>query len=158
VQRARDAMDDVDLVFWLQAPDQLIESPPGPDELHREGVEHPAAVVRLGTKLDLGTVPGVALAVSAETGAGIDALLQRLHEASGAEAVSAGEVLVSHERDREALSAAALRLADVEGHVDQAELAAEDLRACAAALERLLGTMDAEVVLDRLFLSFCIGK
>jgi tRNA modification GTPase len=38
------------------------------------------------------------------------------------------------------------------------ELAAESLRRASQALERLLGRMDAESVLDRLFMSFCIGK
>jgi tRNA modification GTPase len=38
------------------------------------------------------------------------------------------------------------------------ELAAEQLRAASAALERLVGRLDPEMVLDRLFTSFCIGK
>jgi tRNA modification GTPase len=49
-------------------------------------------------------------------------------------------------------------LAGVVGELDRPELAAERLRAASAFLERLLGRMDAESVLDRLFASFCIGK
>jgi tRNA modification GTPase len=39
-----------------------------------------------------------------------------------------------------------------------AELAAEDVRLAARALERLSGRIDPEAVLDRVFSSFCIGK
>ena len=38
------------------------------------------------------------------------------------------------------------------------ELAAESLRIASQCLERLVGRIDAERVLDRLFASFCIGK
>jgi tRNA modification GTPase len=72
--------------------------------------------------------------------------------------VQASELLVSHERDREALVAAVISLGQVAGHLESTELAAEDLRQASFALERLLGRMDAESVLDRLFSAFCIGK
>ena len=39
-----------------------------------------------------------------------------------------------------------------------AELAAEDLRLAARALERITGRIGAEDVLDLVFASFCIGK
>jgi tRNA modification GTPase len=42
--------------------------------------------------------------------------------------------------------------------LDMPELAAESLRIASQALERLVGRIDAERVLDRLFASFCIGK
>jgi tRNA modification GTPase len=38
------------------------------------------------------------------------------------------------------------------------ELAAEDLRAAATALGRLLGRVDVEDILDVIFRQFCIGK
>jgi tRNA modification GTPase len=38
------------------------------------------------------------------------------------------------------------------------ELAAEDVRLAARALERVSGRVDPEAVLDRVFSSFCIGK
>lgn len=39
-----------------------------------------------------------------------------------------------------------------------AELAAEDLRLSARALERLIGRIDVEDILDAVFREFCIGK
>jgi tRNA modification GTPase len=85
-------------------------------------------------------------------------MLERLYHVTGASLVRARDILVSHERDREALVTAVKALLRVKGHIDQPELAAEELRSASAALERLLGRMDAEFVLDHLFSSFCIGK
>jgi tRNA modification GTPase len=55
-------------------------------------------------------------------------------------------------------------LAEASTRVDRAlsqtepELAAEDVRLAARALERVSGRVDPEAVLDRVFSSFCIGK
>jgi len=60
-------------------------------------------------------------------------------------------------RHAESLSEAAVR---VERALAQGEpeLAAEDVRLAARALERVSGRVDPEAVLDRVFSSFCIGK
>lgn len=155
VERARQAMLSADQVLWLRAPDLDADGAGTPD-LAAEPGRPPVAII--GTKSDLGVVAGADLAVSVTTGSGIDALLERLYEASGASSVRASELLVSHERDREALLAAVISLHKVAGHLESSELAAEDLRQASFALERLLGRMDAESVLDRLFSAFCIGK
>lgn len=153
VERARQAMLGADLVLWLRAPDVATErTMPSPED----GSLPPFLVI--GTKSDLGAEAGADLVVSADTGAGIAALLDRLYETSGAASVRPAELLVSHERDREALLGAVDSLSRVDGHLDSSELAAEDLRQATFALERLLGRMDAESVLDRLFSAFCIGK
>jgi len=158
VKRARAAMLTADVVLWLQAPDVPMEGPPEfTAELGDEIWRRPP-VLRIGTKLDVGTVGGSDHAVSVADGSGVKELLRLLYEASGARGVNAGEVLVSRERDREALIEARIALSDAADHVEAAEIAAEDLRRTSYALERLLGRMDAETVLDRLFSSFCIGK
>lgn len=154
VERARQAMLSADRVLWLQAPDTP-QIPPDFPELGSN--PHPPVTI-VGTKADLGPVPGSDLSVSASTGQGLEALTDFLHEASGAGSVSPGDLLVSHERDREALAAAVEALGQVTTHLQDPELAAEDLRSASYALERLLGRMDAESVLDRLFSAFCIGK
>lgn len=157
IDRAKAAMVSADHVLWLQSPDMDPEQPPdfgGPQ--NGPNLTPPISIV--GTKGDIGRVAGASHSVSTATGDGIELLLERLHELSGASSVHAGEILVSHERDRLALDAAALALQEVRSHLEQPELAAEDLRTASAALERLLGRMDAESVLDRLFSAFCIGK
>jgi tRNA modification GTPase len=155
VERAREAISAADLVLWLDAPDVPRQEPP--DFATEEGAGRPP-VVQIGTKADIGTVEGVEMSVSAETGDGIAALLNMILDASGGRGVRAADILVSHEQDRDALQAAGLAIDDAHDHLERPELAAEDLRRASQALERLLGRMDAEAVLDRLFLGFCIGK
>lgn len=157
IERARDAMARADVLLWLEAPDVPSAEPPDFAWLGDETWRRPP-MVRIGTKADLGAVAGAELSVSAASGAGIPELLDFILEASGARQSHAADLLVSHEQDRLALIAANIALDDVAAALDRPELAAEHLREASAALERLLGRMDAESVLDRLFLSFCIGK
>lgn len=157
VERARAAIRSADLVLWLAAPDLQQRPRPEYPELG-EGQGRRPPVVAIGTKSDLGPVDGTELAVSAATGAGIGELLDMLHDASGANNVRAGAMLVSHERDGKALQEAAAAISEAADHLEQPEQAAEDLRRASSALERLLGRIDAESVLDRLFSAFCIGK
>lgn len=157
VARAREAMLSAGLVLWLQAPDQPIQPPPSFPELGDEQWRRPP-VLTVGTKADLAPVAGAGQSVSVASGAGISELLDLLYQASGAGEVRAGELLVSRERDRDALIAAAVAVSDAEGALERSEIAAEHLRIASTALERLLGRMDAESVLDHLFSAFCIGK
>lgn len=145
VRRARLELDRADLVLWLVAPDVVDTPQPA----------FAAPAWRVGTKADRGSAPGVDASLSALTGVGVEPLLDRLRDAAGT-AAAGPPPLLSRERDREAV-AAALGALDA---VDFAalELAAEDLRRASHALARLVGVIDAEAVLDRLFLSFCIGK
>lgn len=146
VRRARQAIDQADIVLWLHAPDIADISPLNHDR-----------VIRVGTKHDLGMVPGMDVAVSAQSGAGLDDLLRRI-ETIG-HILSSGEpALLSRERDRLALESAVEVLDAAARQLAVPELAAESLRIASQALERLVGRLDAERVLDRLFASFCIGK
>jgi tRNA modification GTPase len=113
--------------------------------------------LRIWTKGDLGAGPGD-LVISALRGEGIANLLERI----GAElsARVSGEGLVGHLRQRRALEEAAGALARAENALQggEAETVAEDLRATFRALERLVGRIGAEDVLDAVFASFCLGK
>ncbi len=60
-------------------------------------------------------------------------------------------------RHAESLAEAAERVRRALGQPEP-ELAAEDVRLAARALERVSGRVDPEAVLDRVFSSFCIGK
>lgn len=147
VRRARLAIDQADIVLWLVAPDIVDIS----DQIATR------ADLRVGTKADRGTVPDVALSISSETGEGVSTLLEQI-AALGASRQSGEPAIISRERDRLALSAAVEALNWASQQLETPELAAESLRMASQALERLLGRMDAERVLDRLFSSFCIGK
>jgi tRNA modification GTPase len=150
VRRARREIAAADLVIWLVAPDAELLLPPETGS---------GSLWVAGSKADLGQAKAtVEFSFSTSTGAGIAELLARLM-AFAAERTGAGEpVLLSRERDRLALQNAAESVQLARGRLADAEIAAEQLRAAAHALERLLGRMDAESVLDHLFQRFCIGK
>ena len=98
-----------------------------------------------------------ALAVSAKTGDGLDALTDRLRLAVEERAASGASPAPTRLRHRLALEACLAALERAKGQ-DVAELRAEDLRAAAAALGRLTGRVGVEDVLDAIFRDFCIGK
>lgn len=148
VRRARQEIAQAALVLWLVAPD-VAES--GAVETRGQDVW------RIGTKADIGSVADVRHSLSARTGEGLAELVADLGRFAAA--ASAGEPpLLSRERDLAALQKASAAVLEAEERLGAPEIAAEALRRAAHALERLLGRMDAEAVLDRLFSAFCIGK
>lgn len=146
VRRARQAIDQADIVLWLHAPDIA-----GTSDIQGE------RVIKVGAKLDLGMMPGMDVEVSAQSGDGLDGLLQQI-DAIGRTLAGGEPALLSRERDRLALESAADALDIAARQLSVPELAAESLRIASQSLERLVGRLDAERVLDRLFASFCIGK
>ena len=148
VRRARVAIEQADIVLWLSAPD-----------LRREEatISGGSRSLRVGTKRDLGEVAGTDITVSAQSGEGLQELLGRIEHIG--QSMTLGEPsLLSRERDRLALQSAIEALDAAARQLAMPELAAESLRLASQALERLVGRLDAERVLDRLFASFCIGK
>jgi tRNA modification GTPase len=104
-----------------------------------------------------------ALAISALTGDGIEALLAAITERVAAlmNASSSPAPALTRTRHREALEecrAALGRFLASEPGAGTPELAAEDLRLAARALGRITGRVDVDEVLDVIFRDFCIGK
>ena len=132
----------------------------------------PTLLVR--TKLDLtGRTEGEGVGVSVVTGVGLDRLRRAVAERVFAERMSLGDLepALTRARHRTALDRARMALA---GALEQmggagagpvggaaiadAVLAAHHVRDAATALDELIGTVDVEDVLDRVFASFCVGK
>lgn len=146
VRRARARAGSADLVLWLSDDG----TPPPPDL---------AAALAVRTKSDAGEGSAASgLAISAHTGAGMEALLAEIERR--AEALGGGEpALVTRARQRAALAAALEHLDAALGQGGGAEdLLAEHLRLAARALDAVVGRVDVEDVLDALFRTFCIGK
>lgn len=150
VRRARARAQAADLVLWLS-----------------EGEEPPPAdlgdVVRVRTKSDLASGAGENpaegwLAISVIEDRGLEELLQVIEER--AQILSVGEpALVTRERQRREIAAAMDHLQRMgEMKALGEELRAEELRLAIRALDRTIGRVDVEHVLDALFSSFCIGK
>jgi tRNA modification GTPase len=146
VRRAEAEIAKADLVLWLVAPDVDALEPPDAQPMWT-----------VGTKADIAPVRAE-YALSATNGVGIGELLAALAVFAESAAGAGAPALVSRERDLLALQTAqaALDRFISDGATD--EIAAEHLRQASLALERLLGRIDTEHVLDRLFAAFCIGK
>jgi tRNA modification GTPase len=102
--------------------------------------------------------------VSAETGEGLAALTRAIADAlqSTKGQLTFDAPLVTRERQRFALERSRDELQDFHDAFDQqrvpAVVAAVHLREATRHLEELIGAIDIEDVLDRLFSSFCVGK
>jgi tRNA modification GTPase len=118
----------------------------------------PAPTLRVYTKRDLHPeAPRPGIAVSAVTGAGLDELkreiVRQLFEAGTG--LADLEPALTRERHREALTAAARE--QLRGPGDPV-LASHHVQQVVRALDLLVGQIDVEEVLGRLFSSFCVGK
>jgi tRNA modification GTPase len=149
VRRARARAAEADLVLWLVDV---------PGATHRHEAATPVWTVR--NKVDLDTNKSDAdFAISAGRGDGIAALSSAL-VSFAADFFGAEEGgLIARDRQRKLLQqAAASLLRSILMFEQGEELAAEELRAAAYSLGRLLGRVDVEDILDVIFREFCIGK
>jgi len=98
------------------------------------------------------------LAISALTGAGIDALIAHLHSVAGYNAAAPG-TFSARRRHLASLDNARIRLVAARRELDGAlELAAEELRGAQTALGELTGELTSDDLLGEIFAAFCIGK
>jgi tRNA modification GTPase len=87
------------------------------------------------------------------------AWLERSLTQTVVEALSGAELpAATRLRHRDLLTEAAVRLRHALAEDQALELAAEDVRLAARALDRITGRIDPEQVLGRIFSTFCIGK
>ena len=155
VRRALARAESADLMLWLVDADA--PEVPSPPQAKR--------VLIVRTKCDLIDSDTQRrldqedqLAMSAHSGKGMDRLIGYL--ARAAESLGGEPALVTHARQRHALTEAADRAASAMSVAvpGREELVAEELRLAARALGRVTGRVDVEDVLDQVFRNFCIGK
>jgi tRNA modification GTPase len=147
---------------WLDAADLVLLCVESGVELSAEEHEllstRPALLVR--TKSDLVPVAG---GVSAVTGEGLDRLRRDAAEQlfGGRMNLADLEPGLTRERHRTALAAAQEELVAANPYLSRdgdATLASHHVRRAILALDELIGTVDIEQVLDRVFAGFCVGK
>ena len=162
IRRARAELSHADLVLAV-----LDDRDPGAAPALADDLRQAPSVLWLHNKNDLSghavdrqvRDDGEHLWLSARTGAGIEALRERLKALAGGAGSDAGSFSARQRHldaltlSRTHLDAAARRLRDGAG-----ELAAEELRASQSALGEITGRFDADRLLGRIFSSFCIGK
>lgn len=97
------------------------------------------------------------ICISAKTGEGMSDLEEALAEQVRMLALQSEAPLLTRARHREAVTVAVTRLGEALREPDPV-LVAEHLRSSVAALGRIIGKVDVEELLDRIFRDFCIGK
>ncbi|MFA7264384.1 MAG: tRNA uridine-5-carboxymethylaminomethyl(34) synthesis GTPase MnmE [Caulobacter sp.] len=160
VRRARAWAEDADLRLWI-----IDASASDGHWREAAGMARPNDLLVLnksdltpGTDAAAARAVGIeALAVSATSNADIAGLRLWLEERVAAALSGAEFPAATRLRHAESLKEAAERVARALAQPEP-ELAAEDVRLAARALERISGHLDPEAVLDRVFASFCIGK
>ena len=129
------------------------------------------SLIAVGTKSDSGTLPSRLdeeldyVRVSARTGDGLAELVQRIAELLNGkhEPSTADNPVLTRERHRVALAKSRAEMsAFLENCLNRVDLpatvAAVHLHSARGHLEELVGAVDVEEVLDRVFSAFCIGK
>lgn len=165
VRRARVRAGEADLRLW-------VVDGAGP----KDSGAPPADVLRAGdlcliTKSDLPPGDAVGRALAEAAALGLEAHRISAHRPADVavlEEVLAGRVAVAlgsaeppaatRLRHAALLSEAIQRLESALAMAEDPELAAEDVRLAARALDRITGRIGPEDVLDRIFSTFCIGK
>jgi tRNA modification GTPase len=117
------------------------------------------------TKIDLNVGaasspwPGACLAISAQTGEGLDRLVEAIGERAKNLMTGEAAPLITRARHRQELQNTKAALdAALAAPPDAPELIAEEVRIACQALGRLSGRVDVEAVLDVIFAEFCLGK
>jgi len=148
VRRAVQKGESADLIVWLYTGEE-------PDIYE---IDTDAAVLALRSKDDLGELsPGCS--ISAETGYGVEGLLDIIGGRLDALKNRSEPSLISRRRHRDCLERCVSCLAEIsEFESVHSELASESLRRAADALANLSGRIDVEDLLDVVFAEFCIGK
>jgi tRNA modification GTPase len=154
IGRALARAETADLVLWLVEPGSEAVAPPR--------LAGSPEIWTLATKCDI-EVPAPAsakLAISAETGLGLDLLEEALRRFGRKKLEIGGEVpALTRERHRQAVEAAAQALARVAADLAlPPEIVAEEIRLAQHAVGRIAGRVDVEDVLGEIFGRFCIGK
>lgn len=160
-----------DLVLYCEAGGALKDSlaPGHPADSQGRSVAGEAGgagkSLRIRTKADLIATPdhNSELRVSSVTGEGLDQLRRTVAERlfAGGVALADLQPALTRERHRVALARAAEALARARPELARdgdAVLAAHHVQEAVRALDSLIGVVDVEDVLDRVFSSFCVGK
>lgn len=170
VSRARQAMEQADLIFWMISPEEDLEADLPPDLNERT---HPALILLI-SKDDLNTSmvlrqkvqakwpDRLVMTCSAVTGEGLIRIRDRIvseYESHGLDRQE--DVLITSSRHRHCLDKAAQAIRQAESGLRNGltlDVAAMLLRRALEALAELTGDQVTETLIDTIFSRFCVGK
>jgi tRNA modification GTPase len=150
IRRARIAMQDADLVLYVQDSSADLGDDIAPEN-----------VLLIGTKADLPRTSDRArhLLVSTSTGMGLDELRDRIGQRLSEKIHPQSMAIPSRARHKDSLAEClAALVASLDNERRDLDIRAEDLRVASEALGRITGRVDVENLLDVIFGEFCIGK
>lgn len=155
IEVSRRYLKVADLVLLCVEAGQTLD----PDE---ESIARWSKTLVVRTKVDFRSAPGT-LAVSATTGWGLDRLRQAMIDRLFSDLARYGEdePMLTRERHRIALVEAAAALDEGDQFFadgGDSVLAAHHVRRSISAVDELIGAIDVEEVLGRVFSQFCVGK
>jgi tRNA modification GTPase len=158
VRRARARAADADLVLWLSDSSKAAIGHDGVAPIWT--VRNKIDLEEAGRSLAEATEPGQgSFQISASRGDGVPELISALVDFARRYFGGSEGGLISRTRQRKLLQETVASLQRCIAVVGQGEeLAAEELRAAAHSLGRLLGRVDVEDILDVIFREFCVGK
>ena len=157
VETSRRWLDAADLVLHCVDDDEC-------DESAGNGSLPSGRTLPLRTKSDLAaSPPRSGIPVSSVTGEGLDAVRRAVAERLFGARVALADIepALTRARHREALARARMELEEARPHFEpggDAVLASHHVRLATLALDELVGVVDIEDVLDRVFAAFCVGK
>ena len=165
IARSWEAMRSADLVLCLHDLTRVGQPDydAGEAAIAAELPDLPGGVLHVFNKADAAAaaVPASALALSARTGEGLDALRRELLQRAGWQAQPDG-VFIARTRHVQALRRCLGHIHNAQAHAavqDAAlDLLAEELRLAHHALGEIVGNFSNEDLLGEIFSRFCIGK
>ncbi|PWB84519.1 MAG: tRNA uridine-5-carboxymethylaminomethyl(34) synthesis GTPase MnmE [Methylocystaceae bacterium] len=153
VARSLARAEQADLILWLSEGGRIAP----PDE-HFGAAGNALDLLYVSTKADIFSAAPGHLAISAQTGLGLDSLFDEILERAKARLGDGSTALLTRQRHRELVEKAESCVASALLVDKPLEFAADDLRAAGRALGRIVGAVDVEQILDAIFAQFCIGK
>jgi tRNA modification GTPase len=160
IRRARAAMAGADRILFVV--DALVDPDASGYLQQKASLPEGVPVSVVFNKVDVAPGAGRApdsIALSALTGAGVDALVAHLKHSAGLQAGT--DALSARARHLEALSRVDQHLAHAGRQLSRhgtPELVAEELKRAQWALGEIVGVQSSDELLGRIFSSFCIGK
>ncbi|MBT8153599.1 tRNA uridine-5-carboxymethylaminomethyl(34) synthesis GTPase MnmE [Epibacterium ulvae] len=146
IERAKQRAEDADLRVFIAESDEVLD------------VAMQADDIRLLPKADLRE--DLTGAISGQTGAGLDDLVQQISSVLSTRSENAG--IATRRRHQTAMASSLDRLERADQILDSGpefyDIAAEEMRSAIRHLEALVGRIGVENLLDEIFSSFCLGK
>lgn len=150
IQRTLERISEADLVLVVAAADVTWPK-----------LEMDSEAIRVWNKCDLANVTTgdkVDISVSARTGEGLRELLRLIEERVAELAADSEPALLVRDRQIHAVRKCLEHLQTASDVALPLEIVAEELRAATRILEKIVGKVDVEDLLDDIFSRFCIGK